>query len=112
MLVKDAMTNVRGKSYYVNQRAKFLHHAKEAMTSGDRVLYEYNLQCADHYNRIILEKFTPPVTPGSGEGSPENADADATLVAQAESRPRTFQRRKRSIRPRPKSAQVQIEEDQ
>ena len=112
MTVKDAMTPVRGKSYYVNQRAKFLHHAKEAMTSGDKVLYEYNLQCADHYNRIILERFTPQGATASGEGNTETADVDASLASQPEPRPRTFQRRKRCIRPRPKPAPVQIDEEQ
>jgi hypothetical protein len=48
---------VRGKSYYLGLRNKYLNAAKEATSSGDRVLSEYNLQYAEHYGRVISEKF-------------------------------------------------------
>lgn len=38
-----------------NQRDKFLNHARDAQHSGDRVLTEYYLQHADHYQRLINE---------------------------------------------------------
>jgi hypothetical protein len=49
--------NVKGRVYYQNLRAKFLASAKDAALSGDRILSEYNLQIAEHYARVIAERF-------------------------------------------------------
>jgi hypothetical protein len=49
--------NQKGRAYYQNLRTKFLASAKEAASSGDRVLSEYNLQIAEHYARVISERF-------------------------------------------------------
>lgn len=38
-----------------NQRDKFLNQARDALHNGDRVLNEYYLQHADHYQRLINE---------------------------------------------------------
>lgn len=38
-----------------NQRDKFQNQARDAQHSGDRVLMEYYLQHADHYQRLINE---------------------------------------------------------
>ena len=51
------MNNIKGKAYYQGLKTRYLNAAKEA--SGDRVLKEYNLQFAEHYSRIISEKFPP-----------------------------------------------------
>ncbi|MDR2458790.1 MAG: DUF4167 domain-containing protein [Holosporales bacterium] len=50
----------KGVAYYQNLRTKYLNHAKEASASGDRVLYEYNLQFAEHYGRLIDAKVNRP----------------------------------------------------
>jgi len=54
---KENLNNIKGKAYYQGLKARYLNAAKEA--SGDRVLKEYNLQFAEHYSRIISEKFPP-----------------------------------------------------
>lgn len=56
-MVRKELTNVKGKAYYVAQRAKYLNYAKEALAAGDRILNEYNMQYAEHFSRIIAEKF-------------------------------------------------------
>lgn len=40
-------------SHVTNQRDKFQNQARDALHSGDRVLSEYYLQHADHYQRLI-----------------------------------------------------------
>jgi hypothetical protein len=52
--------NVRGVAHYQSLRTRYLNYAKEASTSGDRVLYEYNLQFAEHYGRLIGAKANRP----------------------------------------------------
>ena len=56
---KENINNIKGKAYYQSLRAKYLNLAKEASASGDRVLSEYNLQFAEHYSRVMAEKFPP-----------------------------------------------------
>lgn len=55
--MKKECLNIKGKAYYQSMKMRYLNAAKEA--SGDRVLKEYNLQFAEHYSRIISEKFSP-----------------------------------------------------
>ena len=42
-------------SQVTNQRDKYLNMARDAQHSGDRVITEYYLQYADHYQRLINE---------------------------------------------------------
>lgn len=42
-------------SQVTNQRDKYLNMARDAQHSGDRVVTEYYLQYADHYQRLINE---------------------------------------------------------
>ena len=60
MKEKNINNNAKGRAYYQSLRTKYLNLAKEAATSGDRVLSEYNLQYAEHYGRILSEKFSQP----------------------------------------------------
>ena len=53
---KENIVN-KGKAYYLNLKNKYLTAAKEAATTGDRILSEYNFQCAEHYSRLIAERF-------------------------------------------------------
>ena len=70
-MVRKEINSVEGKAYYVAQRAKYLNYAKEASATGDRVLSEYNLQYAEHFSRIIAEKFPQP---SSSQQSPVDCD--------------------------------------
>jgi hypothetical protein len=53
--------NAKGVTYYQSMRTRYLNYAKEASASGDRVLYEYNLQFAEHYGRLIDSKINRPL---------------------------------------------------
>ena len=103
------MNNIKGKAYYISLRAKYLNYAKEAMASGDRVLSEYNLQYADHYNRIISEKFPSPNNIGMTQGSETlNACKEIETAPRNEKPRRPTSRRRTSpktgdIRPSTKS---------
>lgn len=55
--MKKENLNIKGKAYYQNLKTRYLNAAKEA--AGDRILKEYNLQFAEHYSRLISEKFPP-----------------------------------------------------
>ena len=57
VIMKKDNNILKNKAHYQNLRDKYLGSAKEAASSGDRVLAEYNLQHAEHYKRIIAEKF-------------------------------------------------------
>ncbi len=57
MKEKNINNNGKNRAYYQALRARYLNLAKEASTSGDRILKEYNLQFAEHYGRILSEKF-------------------------------------------------------
>ncbi len=75
-MVRKEITGVKGKAYYVAQRAKYLNYAKEAAATGDRILSEYNLQYAEYFSRIIAEKFPQPI---SSQQSPSDVqDCDCT----------------------------------
>jgi hypothetical protein len=71
--------NIKGRAYYQNLRTKFLASAKEAASSGDRILSEYNLQIAEHYARIISERFGNQREPRQfqeriGQNTPDRGD--------------------------------------
>lgn len=51
----DRYGQPRQRKNYGALREKYINHAKEAMSSGDRVLAEYYLQHADHYYRMMME---------------------------------------------------------
>ena len=83
MPIRRDLNNAKGKAYYVNQRARYLSRAREAMASGDRISYEYNLQYAEHFNRVIAEKFPQPVISQPARNVQEdevNASADTSDV--------------------------------
>lgn len=73
-MIRKEITNLKGKAYYVAQRAKYLNYAKEASATGDRVLSEYNLQYAEHFSRIITEKFPQPITSQQLQDDAQDAD--------------------------------------
>jgi hypothetical protein len=50
--------DTKGKVYYQNLKAKYLLAAREAAMAGDRVSSEYNFQMAEHYSRVIAERFS------------------------------------------------------
>ena len=54
---KDNNVCLKNKLHYQNLRDKYVTAAKDAASSGDRVLSEYNLQCAEHYKRMLSEKY-------------------------------------------------------
>lgn len=71
---------IRGNAYQINE--KYTTLARDAMSSGDRVLAESYLQHAEHYQRMINEmteeynKYNPPqqhqqVPQGTDEQPPE-----------------------------------------
>jgi hypothetical protein len=78
--------NGKGLAYYQNLRAKYLNLAKEAASSGDRVLSEYNLQFAEHYGRVMNSKFRqrapndPKQPQFSGNDSPPEVGLSKTVV--------------------------------
>lgn len=41
---------------YQQMYDKYIAHAKDALSNGDRVAAEYNYQCADHYLRMVKER--------------------------------------------------------
>lgn len=53
---KENIVN-KDKNYYLNMKNKYMTAGKEAAATGDRILSEYNFQCAEHYGRIISERF-------------------------------------------------------
>lgn len=75
-------------SHATNQRDKFQNQARDAMHNGDRVLSEYYLQHADHYQRLINEyneeqesrrqqmPETPQNNPSSEEAQPRHHQHD------------------------------------
>lgn len=109
-------------SQVTNQRDKYLNHAKDAQHSGDRVVTEYYLQHADHYQRLINEyneeqesrraQFSPPQenspedTDSQAEGAPDNAAAggsDQGSEPQAQPQPQRQRNDRRQRTPRPAS---------
>lgn len=56
--MKKENVTIKGRAYYQGLKSKYLNLAKESSASGDRVLSEYNLQFAEHYGRIISERFS------------------------------------------------------
>lgn len=75
MKKENLNNNIKGKAYYQGLKTRYLNAAKEA--SGDRVLKEYNLQFAEHYSRIISEKF-PPQQFQQSNSQPESQDNSQT----------------------------------
>ncbi|MDR3223998.1 MAG: DUF4167 domain-containing protein [Holosporales bacterium] len=49
--------NGNGLAHYQSLKAKHLGNAKDAMATGDIVLYEYNMQFAEHYGRVISSRL-------------------------------------------------------
>ncbi|MDR1234118.1 MAG: DUF4167 domain-containing protein [Holosporales bacterium] len=55
--MKRESSKPKSRVYYQNIKAKYVAAAHDASSAGDRISYEYNLQIAEHYSRIISEKF-------------------------------------------------------
>ena len=60
-LISGSFSNARGKNFKLNQSAEKLLDrykilAKEALSSGDKILSENYLQHVDHFERIISNK--------------------------------------------------------
>lgn len=49
--------NGKNRGYYQNIYDKYVNSAKECSVSGDKVMAEYNMQYAEHYLRLINERF-------------------------------------------------------
>lgn len=58
MKKENVNSNVKNRAYYQGLKTKYMNAAKEASSSGDRVLSEYNLQYAEHYTRTVNERFS------------------------------------------------------
>lgn len=87
-------------SHVTNQRDKFQNQARDAMHNGDRVLSEYYLQHADHYQRLINEyneeqesrrqqtpeapQHTPQFDDASPRNEPQDGDINESTPARAE----------------------------
>ena len=100
-MIKKDIQGVKGKAYYANQQAKYLNHAKEASAIGDRCLYEYNMQYAEHFARVIAEKFpTPP------QQNSENTQ-ETQVIETVEPKKTQFRRKRPVIRRQP---QIVVEE--
>jgi hypothetical protein len=56
-VAKKDNKNQKGRGYFQSMYDRYVAAAKDANSSGDKVLYEYNMQYAEHYIRIINEKF-------------------------------------------------------
>ncbi|MBL8536501.1 MAG: DUF4167 domain-containing protein [Hyphomonadaceae bacterium] len=85
-------TKVRGPAAVVYER--YLQHARDAASSGDRVLSENYLQHADHYFRLVraMQPAAPPPQPErytneEFEGQDEGAELEA--AADDEQAPRS-----------------------
>lgn len=81
--------NNRSRKNYPQMREKYLGQAKDALSSGDRVMAEYYFQHADHCYRMMVEEgYRPqshnpqdnnnqPQESGSQHNGDHNADANA-----------------------------------
>ncbi|MDR0552971.1 MAG: DUF4167 domain-containing protein [Holosporales bacterium] len=58
---KDNKQGGKGRGHYQSLYDRHVSLAKEYLSSGDHVMYEYNMQHAEHYMRIMNERF--PNTP-------------------------------------------------
>lgn len=55
--MKNNNNNNKGRGYYQGLYDRYIKAAGDASSSGDKILCEYNLQCAEHYMRVMNEKF-------------------------------------------------------
>lgn len=49
--------NGKNRGYYQNIYDKYMNSARDCNVSGDKVMAEYNMQYAEHYLRLINERF-------------------------------------------------------
>lgn len=87
MKKENVNSNIKNRAYYQGLKTKYMNAAKEASSSGDRVLSEYNLQYAEHYTRIVNERFSnsqqhhnPPQTQQKQEIKLETAPVENTNI--------------------------------
>lgn len=57
MAKKDSKSNQKGRSYFQSMYDRYVSAAKEANASSDKVAFEHNMQYAEHFIRIINERF-------------------------------------------------------
>ncbi|MDR1391360.1 MAG: DUF4167 domain-containing protein [Holosporales bacterium] len=86
--------NVDGVNHFQGLRAKYLNLAKEASSTGDRILYEYNLQFVEHYTRLISEKISQQ----SSQSSQLRNNGNDNFASSSNSLKDNFQRKKRYLR--------------
>lgn len=84
--------NNRPRKNYPQLREKYLNQARDALSSGDRVMAEYYFQHADHCYRMMLEEgYRPhqqqPQDANADAAPQENASAEQAPVSAAEDMP-------------------------
>ncbi len=100
-MVRKEINSVKGKAYYVAQRAKYLNYAKEASATGDRVLSEYNLQYAEHFSRIIAEKFPQQLQDDAQDADPTQSDENQETETKRTEMPRKLPIRRKHFYKKP-----------
>lgn len=77
-------TKVRGPASHIHER--YLQLARDAASSGDRVLSENYLQHADHYFRLVrqMQPAAPPPQPDRFTGDPEFDGEEERAPVEAE----------------------------
>lgn len=104
---KENLNNVKSKAYYQNLKVRYLNAARDA--SGDRVLREYNLQFAEHYSRLIEEKFPSPPSQQNEDVS-EIQDGAQQSEEIIENKTKCIKAPRKILRkPRPKIQEPEIE---
>ena len=102
-MIRKDIQGAKGKAYYANQQAKYLNNAKEASSIGDRCLYEYNMQYAEHFARIIAEKF--PTIPQQNSDNTQ----ETPVIEPVEQKKLPFRKKRPVIRRQP---QIVVEESE
>ncbi len=70
--MKKENPNIKGRAHYQGLRMRYLNAAKDAQGAGDIILAEYNYQFAEHYGRVLAERF-----PNNNQQNPQNKTQDA-----------------------------------
>lgn len=97
-----SMGQVKGNPKQQLEKYKAL--ARDAQQAGDRILAENYLQHADHYQRVINERYGPPVEEPEVEDDYEDSEDEGEAEVQQ-------QRPSRSRRARVRAAQEAEERD-
>ncbi|MDR2074689.1 MAG: DUF4167 domain-containing protein [Holosporales bacterium] len=76
------------RGYYQNMYEKYMKAAKDSRLAGDIVNAEYNLQYAEHYMRLINEKFLAQQTQ-----VPKEESVAETSTLKSEEIPSAFEKK-------------------